>query len=238
MNIFMDILKVLITSVVSIVVLFFITKTIGNRQMSQLTMFDYINGITIGSIAAELATSLEEFTKPLTALIVYGLISFLIAYITNKSIKIRRFVEGQSLLLYDNGTIFEKNLMKAKLDMDEFLTLCRVQGHFNLEDIHTVILEPNGKVSIIPIAKKRPVTPEDLSLNPSQEYPLSNVIIDGHILEDNLKSTGKNQIWLERQLHAQGVSDIKEVILATVDDKNKLNVYIKTHKKMTRDIFE
>ena len=123
MNIYMDIFKVLITSVVSIVVLFFITKAIGNRQMSQLTMFDYINGITIGSIAAELATSLEEFTKPLTALIVYGLVSFLIAYITNKSIKIRRFVEGQALLLYDNGTIYEKNLMKAKLDIDEFLTL-------------------------------------------------------------------------------------------------------------------
>lgn len=237
MDMYVNILKIVVTSVVSILVLFLITKLIGDRQMSQLSMFDYINGITIGSIAAELATSLEEIEKPLTALIVYGIVSFTIAYLTNKSIKLRRIIEGQSLLIYDNGTLYEKNLMKAKLDIDEFLTLCRLQGYFNLEDIHTAILEPNGNLSFIPVAKKRPVTPEDLNLNPSQDYPLANVVVDGHILEENLKSTGKNQIWLEKQLHAQGVSDMKEIILATVDNNNKLNVYLKTHKKMTRDIF-
>jgi len=236
----MEILKITITAFGSMVVLFLLTKIMGDRQMSELSMFDYINSITIGSIAAEMATSLEgDFTKPLTAMIVYGLLSLAISYVTCKSIKLRRFFEGHSLLLYQNGRLYEKNLLKSKIDVDEFLAMCRVSGYFDLEDIHTAILETNGKISVIPVVKNRPVTPSDFKLSPAQNYPLANVIIDGHVLKDNLKSTGNNEKWLGKQLSAQGVADIKEIILATYDSSSKkLNIYVKLHEKMTRDIFE
>ena len=236
----MEILKVIIVSLGSIVTLFLLTKLMGKREMSQLSMFDYINSITIGSIAAEMATSLEgDFLKPLTAMIVYGIISFLISYLTCKSLILRRFFEGHSLILYQNGQVYERNLLRAKIDVNEFLAMCRTSGYFDLEEIHTALLETNGKLSIIPLAKHRPVTTADLNLNPQQNNILIDVIVDGKILSTNLKATGKNEKWLDRQLSAHGAPDIKEVILASFDStSDKLNIYVKLHEKTKGDLFE
>lgn len=235
----MELLKIVMVSLGSIITLFILTKIMGDREMSELSMFDYINSITIGSIAAEMATSLEgDFLKPLTAMIVYAGISFIISYSTCKSIKLRRFFEGHTLLLYQNGQIYERNLMRAKIDVNEFLAMCRTSGYFDLEEVHTVILETNGKLSIIPAVKNRPATPSDFNLNPQQNNLLANVIIDGKILKDNLKATGKDEKWLEKQLSSQGAADIKEVILANYDmNSDKLNIYIKLHQKTSGDLF-
>jgi len=135
--------------------------------------------------------------------------------------------------------LYEKNLLRAKIDVNEFLSMCRASGYFDLEEIYTAILETNGKLSIIPLSKHRPVTTSDLNLNPKQNYPLSNVIIDGHILKDNLRSTGNNEKWLEKQLSVHGVTNMKEVMLATCDiGSNQLNIYVKLHEKTSRDLFE
>lgn len=226
-------------SIGSIVSLFILTKLMGDREISELSMFDYITSITIGSIAAEMATSLEgDFLKPLTAMIVYAVVSLLISYLTCKSIKLRRFFEGRTLLLYQNGQIYEENLLRAKIDVNEFLSMCRTSGYFDLNEIHTVIMETNGKLSIIPNAQNRPATPSDLNLNPQQNKMLANIIIDGKILKENLKATGKDEIWLKKQLSSQGAFDIKEVILANYDmNKEKLNIYLKLHEKTSGDFF-
>ncbi|MGB8452584.1 MAG: DUF421 domain-containing protein [Anaerocolumna sp.] len=236
----MEILKIVIVSIGSIVSLFILTKLMGDREMSELSMFDYINSITIGSIAAEMATSLEgDFVKPLTAMIVYAVVSFMISYSTCKSIKLRRFFEGHTLLLYQNGQLYEKNLLRAKIDVNEFQSMCRASGYFDLEEIHTALLETNGKISIIPVVKNRPATPADMNLNPQQNDLLANIIIDGKIMRENLKSTGKDDKWLKSQISRHGITDMKEVILAAYDKgSDKLNFYTKLHEKTTDDIFE
>ncbi len=233
-------LEIVYSTLASVASLFLFTKLMGNREMSQLSMFDYISSIAIGSIAGEMAVmSTDSILEPLLSMALYSGIAILVSYSTCKSIYLRRFFEGQAILLYQNGQIYEKNLLKAKLDVDELLSACRISGYFDLEEIHTVYLETNGTVSILPKALNRPVTPEDLNLSPTQTVPLANVIIDGKILKDNLKSTGKDEKWVEKQLSSQGVPDMKEVILATFDQNNdKLNIYKKFHKKMLRDIFE
>lgn len=233
----MEIINVILTSLASIIVLFFLTKIMGRRQISQLSLFDYVNGITIGSIAAEMATSLENYKEPLIAMIVYGIISTLISVGSCKFITLRRFVTGKAMILYENGKIYEKNLSKGKLDIDEFLTQCRSSGFFDLSEIHTAFLETNGKVSFLPMANQRPVTPQDLNISPEQEIPVSNVVLDGKVMKKNLKFTGNNEVWLENQLRANGVKDINDVFLATCNYKNKLTVYTKTNIKMDRDIF-
>ena len=116
-----EVIHVIVLSVVSLVVLFLLTKLMGYRQMSQMSLFDYINGITIGSIAAELATNLEDYHRPLTAMIIYGLVTVLLSLLTEKSICVRRFVNGKPLVLLHHGTLYEKNLKKAKIDLNEFL---------------------------------------------------------------------------------------------------------------------
>lgn len=233
-----SILKVIILSAVSELELFFLAKLMGNKEISQLSMFDYVIGITIGSIAAEMATSLENnFFEPFTAMIVYALISVLFSIISYKSIKFRRFLYGNSLILLDNGELYKKNFKTAKLDVNEFLVQCRSNGYFNLDDIETAILEANGKISFLPKSNKRPVNPEDLNLTPEIEKPLSDVIIDGHVLLENLKQTGNDLMWLSNELGKQNISDPSEIFLAICDYKNKLTIYKNNNKGNSKDIF-
>ena len=235
----MDIIKIISLSLGSLVILFVLTKIMGNREMSQLTMFDYIVSITIGSIAAEMATSLEnDFMEPVVAMIVYGLVTVFISYITCKSLNMRRFFTGRAKILLDNGRLYRKNFKSAKIDLNDFLMECRVNGYFNLSDIQTAILEPNGKISFLAKSLKRPATPEDLNLSPEQENIVINVILDGVLLKENLDKTGNNINWLENNLKKQGITDIKKVFLATCDNQNNLSVYVKLEKKNKHDFFE
>ena len=223
----MDILNVILLSLFSLIALFILTKLMGYRQMSEMSMFDYINGITIGSIAAEMATSLEkDWWLPLTAMVVYALAAIVLSYISVKSMAARRVISGKPLILMDHDTIYEKNLLKGKIDLSEMLLQCRVNGYFNLSDLQTIILEPNG------------VIPEDMSMTPEQEFLVANVIIDGHIMEKNLQHAGKDIQWLNKQMHAQNISNLREVLLATCDMHNQVTFYQKTHQKMTSDILD
>jgi len=169
---------------------------------------------------------------------VLSLVTITINYLTCKSIKLRRFIQGQTLILYRDGQIYEKNLLHAKIDIGELLAECRLQGYFDLEEIYAIFLESNGQISILPMSSKRPVCPSDMNLNPVQSRPLATVIIDGRIMKDNLKSTGKTEAWLNKKLSQKGV-DIKEVILATFDStKDDINIYLKYHKELKNDDFE
>lgn len=142
----MDLLKIVALSFGSVIFLFILTKLMGNKEMSQLSMFDYIIGITIGSIAAEISTALEnDFMQPVVAMAVYAVVSIIISILSYKSLKVRRIISGNSLILLDNGELYHDNLKKAKLDLNEFLMQCRTSGYFNLSDIQTAILEPNRK---------------------------------------------------------------------------------------------
>lgn len=238
-GIILNILHIILVSLGSIIALFILTKIMGYRQMSQLSMFDYINGITIGSIAAEMATALEDdFREPLVAMTIYALASVLLSFLADKSIVIRRFIDGKSIILYDKGTLYNKNLKKAKMDLNEFLIQCRCSGYFDISNLQTAILESNGKISFLPLVSNRPVTPEDLSLTPEQETLVSNIIIDGKLMRDNLRHTGNNEKWLNTQLQAHGISKVSEVFLATCDVNNNFHAYAKTDISNKMDIFE
>ena len=161
-----DIFKVIGTSLLSLAVLFLLCRLNGQRQISQMSLFDYINSITIGSIAAELATDLENWQRTLTAMAVYGAAIALIGYLTCKSLGLRKLLNGTPLLLFENGNLYKANLLRAKLDVNEFLTQCRVVGYHDLSQLAAVVLETNGQLSFLPKAEQRPATPQDLGLTP------------------------------------------------------------------------
>ena len=221
----MEIIKVLLTSLLSVGALFLIAKIMGHKQISQLDFFDYISGITIGSIAAELATELEEPLKPLIAIAVYGAAAVLLSKITSLFPKSRKYINGTPTILMNNGKLYRENLKKAKLDLSEFMVMCRQQGYFNLNDIQTAVFEFNGKLSILPISKKRPANPEDLNLSPAPEYIQTEVVMDGRILDENLKRMGLDDKWLQKQLTAQGYRKPQEVFLALCDENKQLTVF-------------
>lgn len=221
----MDIIKVILTSVFSALILFIIAKIMGHRQVSQLDFFDYITGITIGSIAAEMATELEKPWKPAIAMVIYGAIAFSLNLITSKFPRTRKYINGSPAILMNGGKLYRKNMKKAKLDLSEFLMMCREQGYFDLNDIQTAVFENNGKLTVLPKSLNRPATPEDLKLNPKEDNINTEIIMDGRILEDNLKRMGLDLTWLNKQLKAQGYRNAKEIYLGLCDKDNQLSLF-------------
>ncbi len=193
--------------------------------MSQLDFFDYISGITIGSIAAEMVLEVEKPWKPLLAMVIYGVITFGLALMTSRFPRTRKYINGAPTILMDNGKLYRENLKKAKLDLSEFMVMCRQLGYFNLNEIQTAVFEYNGRLSVLPVSKKRPMTPEDMSLEPPVEHICTEVIMDGRVLSENLKRLGLEEKWLKKQLESQGYHDSKEVFLAVCDGDEKLTVY-------------
>lgn len=232
-----EILYIIMLSLGSIIAIFVLTKLMGYRQMSQMSMFDYVNGITIGSIAAEMSTSLEEnYVQPLTAMIVYALAAIVLSWLSSKSIKARRIIEGKPLVLMNNGELYRENLKKAKIDVTEFLTQCRNSGYFDVSKLETAILEDNGKISFLPKASDRPVTPSDMNLSPKQDFMVANVILDGRIMEENLRHTGNNEKWLMSRIKGQGAGKVEDVLLATCDSSNQVTVFLKNSRKEPKDV--
>ncbi len=221
----MEFLKVILTSLLSVAALFLIAKMMGHKQVAQLDFFDYITGITIGSIAAELATELEKPVKPLIAMTVYGIVGVGLSFLTHKLPKTRKYINGSPTILLDSGKLYRKNLKKANLDLSEFMLLCREQGYFDLNDIQTAVFENNGKLSILPVSSKRPVTPADMQLKPKPAHINTEVIMDGRIMEENLKRMGLDAAWLEKQLKAQGYHQAKEIFLGLCDNEKKLSLF-------------
>ncbi len=209
----MDIIKVILTALLSVTALFIITKIMGHKQVAQLDFFDYVSGITIGSIAAELATELEEPYKPLIALVIYGLISLILNMLAHKLPRTRKYINGTPTILMNEGKIYRENLKQSKLDLSEFMLLCREQGYFDLDEIQTAVFEHNGKLSILPKAANRPATPEDLKITAEATYIGVEVIMDGHMMGENLSRMGRDEKWLTKQVKAQGYKEVKDIFL-------------------------
>lgn len=228
----MEILKIIGLSTGSIAILFALTKIMGQREMSQLSIFDYFITITIGSIAAEMSTSLESnFMQPVVAMIVYALITLAVSFLNTKFVKLRPILSGKTLILYDNGTLFKENFKKAKIDLNEFLVQCRTSGFFNLSDIKTALLEENGKISFLPYSDKRPANPSDFNIKPKEDGIATNLILDGKIMEENLKELKFDKIWLMEMLQKQGIIKIDNIFLATYNTDGNLSVYLTNNTK-------
>ena len=221
----MEYLKIIMTTVISAAVLFGIAKVSGHKQVAQLDFFDYISGITIGSIGAELATELESPWKPLTAMIVYGGIALVLRVLTTKLQKSRKYINGTPTIILDRGKLYRENMKKAKLDLSEFMLMCRQAGYFNLNDIQTAVYEYDGKLSVLPVSARRPVNPADLNLFPPQETILAEVIMDGRILDENLKRMGLNTRWLQKRLEEQGYQSADEVFLGLCGVDHSLTLF-------------
>lgn len=215
----MEFFKLIGAALLSVVALFIITKIMGHKQVAQLDFFDYVSGITIGSIGAELATELEAPWKPLVALVLYGAASLLLNLLAHKLPRTRKYINGSPSILLCDGKLYRKNLKKAKLDLSEFMLMCREQGYFDLEEISLAVLEHNGKLSVLPRAASRPATPSDLGIPAKQTHIGTEVIMDGRILGENLMRLGRDERWLTEALKARGYQGAREIFLGVYHSK-------------------
>ncbi|MDD3151085.1 MAG: DUF421 domain-containing protein [Candidatus Gastranaerophilales bacterium] len=227
-EIVLDIINVILKSIVSISVLYILTRIMGKKQISQLTYFDYVSRITIGSIAAMLAVDKNiAYYDGITCMIVLTIFPLFLSFLTLKSIRIRKFLDGNPTILVQNGKIIENNLKKTKLTVNDLLEELRVNKAFDITDVEFAILETSGKLSVQLKSIKQSVTPTDLNINTTYKGLCANLIIDGRILKDNLELINKDYKWLINELHKHDINSPNEVLLATVDNNNTLYIDMK-----------
>lgn len=223
----MEFLQLIILSLSSIAVLFVITKLMGYRQISEMSFFDYVVGISIGSIAAEMATNIDiQWWKGVTAMAIYGVVGIILSFLTQKSIKARKFVSGEPIILMENGRIKRESLKRAHIEVNDLLTSARENGYFNIGDIDSAIMETTGKISFQPKPLKRQLTPQDFNFSPQREGLCVSVIIDGRVMTDNLALASMSEKELESQLKNSG-KKAEDILLATLDLKKQLTIYPK-----------
>lgn len=234
-----NILNICLRTILILIILFFITKLIGKKQISQLNLFDYIVGITIGSITADISLDIEKnLIAGIVSLLLYGIISYIIAIVTTKSIILRRFISGVPTIIMEKGKIIESGLKKSKLDINDFLAEARTQGYFNLDEIDYAIMEINGSISFLLKEGDKPSSKNDVNAKLSNSGIQANVIIDSNYMENNIAAIGKDKKWLDHELKVLGYNDYKDILLATCDDNGKIVVYRKSVKPRKNTILE
>ena len=222
-----EITNVILRTILVLVLIFFLFKLMGKKQVSQMSMFDYITGITIGSIAADISLDIEKnITSGIVCLIIYCITDILISYLSLKSSKLRKFLEGREVPLIIDGKINRENMSKNKITINILQTEARLMGYFGLDEINTAILEPSGMISFEPKEKVKPATKKDMGVISTDKGLVYNLIVDGEILKDNLKNSKKTEKWLNRQLKVHG-KKLEDILLLTIDNEEKINIYSK-----------
>lgn len=239
MNInFSELLDVTIRALLSLITLFFVTKLIGKKQVSQLSLFDYVIGISIGNFAAEMTINLEsKEIHGIIAVIIFGFIAYLVSILTMKSIVLRRFFMGTPTIMIEHGKIVQDSFKKVRYDINDMLEQCRINGYYDISDIEYAIVEANGELSILPSSENRPITVKDMNLKVNKEGLCANVIIDGKIMYKNLKNINKTEEWLLKEMKVRG-KEIEDIILATVDINNKIVFYERNKGMKVSNVLE
>ncbi|MGZ0050268.1 DUF421 domain-containing protein [Brevibacillus gelatini] len=217
-----DWLNILLRSLGALAYLFILTKIIGKRQIKQLTLIEYIVGITIGSIAAFMATEMDgPIAHSLIAMGVFAIVPVLMEWLTLKSKVLRDFFEGKSTILIKEGKILEDNLKKERLTAEDLLEQLRLKNVFRVADVEFAMMETNGELSVLLKSEKQPVTPQQLELTVSPAEESQVVIMDGVIMDEPLATAGYNRRWVRTQLQKAGVA-LENVFLGQVDKSGEL----------------
>ena len=223
-------MNVILRTILVLIIIFILFKIMGKKQVSQMNMFDYITGITIGSVVADISLDLKKnILSGIICLLIYCLTDILISYLNLKSINLRNFFEGKEVILIENGKMNRKNMSKNKITVNMIQTEARIMGYFHLEEINNAILETNGKISFEPKEKNKPLSKQDMNIKKENKDIIYNLIIDGQIIKENLNHINKDENWLKHELKILGKKK-EDILLLTSDNNNHINVYLKNSK--------
>ena len=223
-----EISLVIFRTILVLITLFILTKLMGKKQVSQMNIYDYLIGITIGSIGADISLDIEKnLIAGITSLVIFGLSAVLVTYLTLKSITFRRVFTGCPTILINKGKIIENALKKEGIDINDLEEEARQFGYFDLSKINYAVLETSGKISFLAKDIDLPITKKDMNIKSKESTLCANIIIDGTLLENNLNNMNKDIKWLDKELNKRGYKGYNNILLLTLDDNGKVIIYDK-----------
>ncbi|MFD1177277.1 DUF421 domain-containing protein [Paenibacillus puldeungensis] len=210
-------LEVIVRTLAAVLILFVITRLLGKRQISQLSFFEYITGITIGSITAYISLDINnDWYLGIIAVSVWFIVSLGIEYLQLKSKKARDLIDSSSTVLIKDGKILEDNLKKERLSNEDLMEQLRKKSIFKVAEVEFAVIEPDGQINTLLKNEYQPLTPSQLGIKVAPEPEPQTVIIDGNIMDEPLATLGLNRHWLNTELEKLGVS-LDNVNLGQVD---------------------
>ncbi|MFS0761869.1 DUF421 domain-containing protein [Peribacillus phoenicis] len=219
-----DWIEIVLRSLFFLIVLFLITKVLGKKQLSQLSFFEYVTGITIGNVGAELATKVEgNIIHGVLSILVFAIAPFIAGLISLKSKTFRDLIEGKATVFIKDGKVMEDNLKKEKYTIDELLGLLRKKDVFDISEVEFALLEANGDFSVMLKKHNQPITAKDLNLSVAAVKEPQTIIMDGSILDEPLSTIGLNRNWLHTELDKLGVL-LENVFLGQANSNGELTV--------------
>jgi uncharacterized membrane protein YcaP (DUF421 family) len=201
-----------------------LTRILGRKLLAQITFFDFVTGITIGTISGAYVVNEVKGSAVLLSPVILVLCTLILGYLTVKNLKIRKLVRGEPIVIIQNGKILEKNMYRSRYTLDALEMQLREKDVFNLNEVEFAVLEPDGKLSVLKKSTYNYVTPNDLNINTNYKGIATEIIKDGDVMEQNLRQNNLDLNWLYRELHARGVSDISKVVLASLNVDGSLYI--------------
>lgn len=218
-------LVVSVRSIIGFFSLLIFAKILGKQQISQLTFFDYVLGITLGNIAGSLATDLGSRAWPhFLSLFIWCLLGYIMEYITIKWRYASKYIDGEPTIIIMNGKIMEDVLHKMKYTASDIMGLLRNKDIFDLSQVDFAVLESNGKLSVLKKPEYEPLTPKDMNISKAPSGISTELIYDGILITQNLKQLNKTKEWVMDQLKMHKIKDISEVFLATLTPSGSLYI--------------
>ncbi len=226
-------LVVVVRSIIGFFTLLIFTRILGKQQIAQLTFFDYVLGITIGSIAATLSVDLSSRAWPhWVGLLVWAIIVLILQWVTLKYRSAAKYIIGEPTIVIMNGQIMEDAMHKIRYTLADVLHQLRDKGIFDLKQVGFAVVETDGKVSVLLKPQFLPATPQDLNLTTQPSGLNTELILDGIIIDQNLKQANVDRLWLEKELKNKGICQVSEVFMATIDGSG--NLFLDTYKDNTK----
>lgn len=220
---------VLVRSLIAFFSLLIFTRFLGKQQVGQLTFFEYVLGITIGSIAATLSVDLSSRAWPhFVGLLTWTVTVFILQFFSVKSQRVAKYLVGEPTLLIVNGQIMEEAMNRIRYTIVDLMEQLRDKSVFDLNQVEFAVLEPSGKLSVLLKADYSPLTLRDMNISTKSSGLATQLIYDGIVIEQNLKKVNKDRDWLEKELKNLGISSPAQIFLFTIDDSE--TIYIDTYE--------
>ncbi|WP_347551141.1 DUF421 domain-containing protein [Pseudalkalibacillus hwajinpoensis] len=231
----MDITEVLVRITITFIVLFILARVMGRKEISQMTYFNWVSAVAIGSLAANIA-----FNKNITlsigiiALVGWTIFTLILGMIDIKFKSARKVTTGEPIIVIREGKIMEHALRKTRLDIDALRSLIREKNVFQLSDVNYAIFETNGKISVMKKDPVQTVTKHDMNtLISPKPFPIpTEVVSEGIVNMKNLKMLNRDKEWLDQQLAQEGVQDVSSVLYAEIQQDGTLYVDQKKDSSM------
>lgn len=218
-------IEILLQTLLAFFGIWFIARILGKKQVAQLTVYEYINGITFGSIAATLATDLNQRTwQHLIGLFLFGIFTWLMSFLSMKNDKIDNLLQGEPIIVIEQGKILEDNLKRCLYTIHDLMEQLRIGNIFDIREVKYAIVESNGSLSIMKYEKDEAVTLNDIGLIINPKEPFNAVILNGKLQYENLKKINIDETWLQKQLMGKGISDFNQVMYAAVNKQKQIYI--------------